>query len=94
MGTAVAPELSVAAAVAAARAAQGDYAAVDHATRLGRNAARSLRDECVRFSELHLTTKKAWLVHEPIGGGRVERARTVWRHRRELVHLVSRWLNR
>jgi acyl-CoA reductase-like NAD-dependent aldehyde dehydrogenase len=114
MGTAVALEASVAAAVAAARAAQREwagtslearsrvsselarlvraraeeiadvvvaetgkpgteaiahdlYGAVDRATWLARNAPRVLRDERMRFSQLHLKTKRAWIVHEPIG---------------------------
>ncbi|MGZ4290291.1 MAG: aldehyde dehydrogenase family protein, partial [Gaiellaceae bacterium] len=43
------------------------YAAVDHAAWLAKHAPRILRDERVRFSQLHLKTKKAWLVHEPLG---------------------------
>jgi succinate-semialdehyde dehydrogenase/glutarate-semialdehyde dehydrogenase len=43
------------------------YAACDHAHWLGRNAAAVLRDEPVEFPQLHLKTKKAWLVHEPLG---------------------------
>jgi acyl-CoA reductase-like NAD-dependent aldehyde dehydrogenase len=43
------------------------YAAVDHATWLSKHAHRILRDERVRFSQLHLKAKKAWLVHEPLG---------------------------
>ena len=43
------------------------YAAVDQARWLAREAPRSLRDERVRFSQLHLKTKKAWLVYEPLG---------------------------
>ncbi len=43
------------------------YAAVDHATWLAKNAARILRDERVGFPQLHLKTKKAWLVYEPFG---------------------------
>jgi len=43
------------------------YPAVDHAVWLAGNAARILRDERVRFSQLHLKTKKAWLVYEPLG---------------------------
>ena len=43
------------------------FAAVDHATWLAKHAHRILRDERVRFSQLHLKTKKAWLVHEPLG---------------------------
>ena len=37
-------------------------AAVDHATWLAKHAPRVLADERVRFSQLHLKTKKAWLV--------------------------------
>ena len=43
------------------------YPAVDHAVWLARNAAGVLADERVRFSQLHLKTKKAWLLHEPFG---------------------------
>jgi acyl-CoA reductase-like NAD-dependent aldehyde dehydrogenase len=43
------------------------YAAVDHAAWLAKHAHRVLADERVRFSQLHLKTKKAWVVHEPIG---------------------------
>jgi succinate-semialdehyde dehydrogenase/glutarate-semialdehyde dehydrogenase len=43
------------------------YTAVDHARWLAREAPRVLRDERVRFSQLHLKTKKAWLVYEPLG---------------------------
>ena len=43
------------------------YAAVDHAAWLAKHAPRILADERVRFSQLHLKTKKAWLVHEPLG---------------------------
>lgn len=43
------------------------YTAVDHATWLAKHAPRILRDERVRFSQLHLKTKKAWLLHEPLG---------------------------
>jgi acyl-CoA reductase-like NAD-dependent aldehyde dehydrogenase len=43
------------------------YAAVDHAAWLGREAPRVLADERVRFSQLHLKTKKAWLLYEPLG---------------------------
>ncbi|HTO25486.1 MAG TPA: aldehyde dehydrogenase family protein, partial [Gaiellaceae bacterium] len=43
------------------------YPAVDHAAWLARNAAGVLADERVRFSQLHLKTKKAWLLHEPLG---------------------------
>lgn len=43
------------------------YPAVDHAFWLARNAERVLGDERVRFRQLHLRTKKAWLVHAPYG---------------------------
>jgi acyl-CoA reductase-like NAD-dependent aldehyde dehydrogenase len=43
------------------------YAAVDHAAWLARHAPRILADERVRFSQLHLKTKKAWLLYEPLG---------------------------
>jgi succinate-semialdehyde dehydrogenase/glutarate-semialdehyde dehydrogenase len=43
------------------------YPAVDHAAWLARNAAGVLADERVSFSQLHLKTKKAWLVYEPFG---------------------------
>jgi acyl-CoA reductase-like NAD-dependent aldehyde dehydrogenase len=43
------------------------YAAVDHATWLAKHAPRVLADERVRFSQLHLKTKKAWLLYEPLG---------------------------
>jgi acyl-CoA reductase-like NAD-dependent aldehyde dehydrogenase len=43
------------------------YAAVDHAAWLARRAPRILADERVRFSQLHLKTKKAWLLYEPLG---------------------------
>jgi acyl-CoA reductase-like NAD-dependent aldehyde dehydrogenase len=43
------------------------YTAVDHASWLARHAHRILADERVRFSQLHLKTKKAWLVHAPLG---------------------------
>jgi succinate-semialdehyde dehydrogenase/glutarate-semialdehyde dehydrogenase len=43
------------------------YAAVDHAAWLAKHAGKILRDERVRFPQLHLKTKKAWLVHEPFG---------------------------
>lgn len=43
------------------------YAAVDHAAWLAREAPRLLRDERVRFHQLHLKTKRAWLVYEPLG---------------------------
>jgi acyl-CoA reductase-like NAD-dependent aldehyde dehydrogenase len=43
------------------------YTAVDHARWLAREAPGVLSDERVRFSQLHLKTKKAWLVYEPLG---------------------------
>jgi acyl-CoA reductase-like NAD-dependent aldehyde dehydrogenase len=43
------------------------YAACDHARWLGRNLERVLRDEPVELTQLHLRTKKAWLLHEPLG---------------------------
>ena len=43
------------------------YPAVDHAAWLARNAARVLADEPIRFTQLHLRTKKASLLHEPLG---------------------------
>jgi len=43
------------------------YAAVDHASWLAKHAPRVLADERVRFSQLHLKTKKAWLLYEPLG---------------------------
>ena len=43
------------------------YTAVDHATWLARQAPRILADERLRFSQLHLKTKKAWLLYEPLG---------------------------
>jgi acyl-CoA reductase-like NAD-dependent aldehyde dehydrogenase len=43
------------------------YTAVDQARWLAREAPRVLRDERVRFSQLHLKTKKAWLIYEPLG---------------------------
>jgi acyl-CoA reductase-like NAD-dependent aldehyde dehydrogenase len=43
------------------------YSAVDHARWLGKHAERVLADERVRFSQLHLKTKKAWLLYEPLG---------------------------
>ena len=43
------------------------YPAVDHAAWLARHGARLLRDERVRFQQLHLKTKRAWLVQEPLG---------------------------
>lgn len=43
------------------------YPAVDHAVWLARRAPRLLRDERIRFSQLHLKTKRAWTVREPFG---------------------------
>jgi succinate-semialdehyde dehydrogenase/glutarate-semialdehyde dehydrogenase len=43
------------------------YAAVDRAAWLGRELPDVLRDERLRFRQLHLKTKKAWLVYEPLG---------------------------
>ena len=43
------------------------YTAVDHALWLARCAPRVLGDERVRFNQLHLKTKRAWLVYEPLG---------------------------
>jgi succinate-semialdehyde dehydrogenase/glutarate-semialdehyde dehydrogenase len=43
------------------------YTAVDHALWLAKRAPRVLADERVRFNQLHLKTKKAWLVYEPLG---------------------------
>ena len=43
------------------------YTAVDHALWLAKQAPRVLADERVRFNQLHLKTKKAWLVYEPLG---------------------------
>ncbi len=43
------------------------YAAVDHAAWLARQAPRILADERVRFSQLHLKTKRARLLYEPLG---------------------------
>jgi len=43
------------------------YAAVDYAVWLAREAHRVLADERIRFRPLHLRTKKAWLVYEPLG---------------------------
>lgn len=43
------------------------YAAVDHASWLAAEAPRILRDERVRFPQLHLKTKRAWLLYEPLG---------------------------
>ena len=43
------------------------FTAVDHALWLAKHAPRVLADERVRFSQLHLKTKKAWLLYEPLG---------------------------
>src|SRR5581483_3213733 len=43
------------------------YPAVDRAAWLAREAPRILRDERVRFSQLHLRTKRGRLVYEPLG---------------------------
>jgi acyl-CoA reductase-like NAD-dependent aldehyde dehydrogenase len=43
------------------------YTAVDHARWLAKEAPRILADERLRFSQLHLKTKKAWLLYEPLG---------------------------
>jgi acyl-CoA reductase-like NAD-dependent aldehyde dehydrogenase len=43
------------------------FAAVDHARWLSANAPRLLRDERIRFPQLHLRLKRAWQVYEPIG---------------------------
>jgi succinate-semialdehyde dehydrogenase/glutarate-semialdehyde dehydrogenase len=43
------------------------FAAADHAAWLARNLGRVLRDEPVDIPQLHLKTKRAWLVYEPIG---------------------------
>jgi succinate-semialdehyde dehydrogenase/glutarate-semialdehyde dehydrogenase len=43
------------------------YAAVDRAQWLSRHLVPVLRDERLRMPQLHLKTKKAWLVHEPLG---------------------------
>src|SRR4051794_24274908 len=43
------------------------YAAADHADWLARNAAQLLRDQRVAFPQLHLKTKRAWLLHEALG---------------------------
>src|SRR4051812_48653431 len=43
------------------------YTAVDHAGWLAGAAPKVLADERVAFTQLHLKTKKAWLVHEPYG---------------------------
>jgi acyl-CoA reductase-like NAD-dependent aldehyde dehydrogenase len=46
---------------------QDVYSAVDHAVWLARHAPRLLRDERVRLPELHLRTKRAWILREPLG---------------------------
>jgi acyl-CoA reductase-like NAD-dependent aldehyde dehydrogenase len=51
------------------------YPAVDHAQWLARNTERVLADERVAMTQLHLRTKKAWLVYEPFG---VVAALTPW----------------
>src|SRR5712691_11222039 len=43
------------------------YAAVDHAAWLAKRAPGILADERLRFSQLHLKMKKAWLLYEPLG---------------------------
>jgi succinate-semialdehyde dehydrogenase/glutarate-semialdehyde dehydrogenase len=43
------------------------FTAVDHAAWLATEAPRLLADERVGFSQLHLKTKKAWLLYEPLG---------------------------
>jgi acyl-CoA reductase-like NAD-dependent aldehyde dehydrogenase len=43
------------------------YTAVDHARWLADSAPKVLADERVEFTQLHLKTKRAWLVHEPYG---------------------------
>jgi succinate-semialdehyde dehydrogenase/glutarate-semialdehyde dehydrogenase len=43
------------------------YAAADHAQWLSRNLERVLRDEPLPITQLHLKTKRATLVHEPLG---------------------------
>lgn len=43
------------------------FTAVDRAGWLAKHAPRLLADERIRFSQLHLKTKKAWLVYEPLG---------------------------
>ena len=43
------------------------YAACDHAQWLARNVERVLCDERVELTQLHLKTKRAWLVYEPFG---------------------------
>jgi acyl-CoA reductase-like NAD-dependent aldehyde dehydrogenase len=43
------------------------YTAVDHAAWLAKQAPKILADERLRFSQLHLKMKKAWLLYEPLG---------------------------
>jgi acyl-CoA reductase-like NAD-dependent aldehyde dehydrogenase len=43
------------------------YAAADHAQWLSRNLEFVLRDEPVPLTQLHLKTKRAWIVYEPFG---------------------------
>jgi acyl-CoA reductase-like NAD-dependent aldehyde dehydrogenase len=43
------------------------YAAADHAQWLARNVERVLRDEPVEFTQLHLKTKRASVLYEPLG---------------------------
>jgi acyl-CoA reductase-like NAD-dependent aldehyde dehydrogenase len=43
------------------------YAAADHAQWLSRNLEQVLRDEPVPLTQLHLKTKRAWIVYEPLG---------------------------
>jgi acyl-CoA reductase-like NAD-dependent aldehyde dehydrogenase len=43
------------------------YTAVDRAAWLARHAGRLLVDERLRFAQLHLKTKSAWIVYEPLG---------------------------
>jgi acyl-CoA reductase-like NAD-dependent aldehyde dehydrogenase len=43
------------------------YAAADRAQWLSRNLEQVLRDEPLPLTQLHLKTKRAWLVHEPLG---------------------------
>src|SRR4051794_13004248 len=43
------------------------YAAADHAQWLARNLATVLRDGRLELSQLHLRTKRAWLLYEPLG---------------------------
>jgi succinate-semialdehyde dehydrogenase/glutarate-semialdehyde dehydrogenase len=53
------------------------FAAVDRAAWLAREAPRILADERLRVRQLHLKTKKAWLVYEPLG---VVAAITPWNY--------------